>query len=181
MTFNTYVITNITNIIVLFCNLLICSFGIDIIQQNHNYKLLYDLDVSFSCKKIFFYNIIYTGISGIFVLFMIPRLIYNIFTTNPRIKWYSGNWFLLLLMLGLHIWIYTDFKQFKNSDKIYCNNIYLEKYKDLYQLMQYQIYCFMMITGLYLLCSIIVIILKKYNKPSIIRNSDEIINPIYNN
>ena len=70
MTYNTYIITNLTNVIALFLNILICSFGIDIIQHNHNYKLLYDLDISISCKKIFFYNIIYTGLTGIFILMM---------------------------------------------------------------------------------------------------------------
>lgn len=180
MTYNTNIIATLINIFALFLNILICSFSIDVIQHNHNYMLLYDLNIPIRCKKIFFYNLIYTGLTCIFILMMGPRLIYNICTSSYRIKWYSGNWFLLLLMLGLHIWIYSDFIQIKyNLDNIYCNNIYKEKYKELLQLFMYQIYCYLMITGIYIFGNTIICILKKFNN-SQQTNISTISNPIFN-
>ena len=157
MGFLSYCITNFVNVVTAVINLTICSYSVDVISNNKN--ILYDLDVSANCKKVFFYNMSYCVLSGLFVLIMFPKYVCNLCKTRPTLIWSCGDWFLITLMVGTSVWGYTFYEKLPLDT--YCNNIFKSQYSAVAQLVGYQLLSLCLTMGLYVLGHLMICISKK--------------------
>ena len=162
MTCLRYIITNFINIATAVVNLAICSYSINIVKKNHS--IVYDLDVSANCKKVYFFNISYMILAGLFVLTTLPRYICNFCRTRPTLVWNSSDWFILSLIFGVSWWGYTYYP--KLNDVTFCDGIFKTEYSGVRSLVGLQLLSAVISIGLYLVGYVMILILKRCDASS---------------
>ena len=154
MTYLSSLISNVINIISILGNAAISVYAVHIIKTNSS--ILYDFDVSANCKTIYTYNMIYTGLSGLYVIFMSLKLLCNICNTGSNIHWKSSS---LILMCGVSMWGYKLYTKVNTPN--YCNGIYDNHYLELRNLMEYQLLSFAIIQGVFIMGKILICMIKR--------------------
>ena len=154
MSYLSYIIANVINVLSILGNGIICCYAIDKVKSNHS--ILYDLNVSSSCKTIYSYNIAYTVLSGLYVLLMSSKLVCSICNTRSTVHW-KGSY--IIVMSGVSLWGYRLYNKVNEPD--YCDGIYDNRYLELRNLMEYQLLSFVIIHGLFVVGKILICMLRR--------------------
>lgn len=155
MSYLSYIIANVVNIVSIIGNAAITGYAVHIIKNNTG--ILSNLHIPTACKEIYTYNMVYCGLSGLYVLFMGTKLLCNI--CNPRVHW-KGSF--IILMTGVNVWGYKLYKKANQID--YCSGIYKSDYIDLYNLMKYQLLSYCIVNGLFIVGQFFVCMTKRNDK-----------------
>ena len=142
MSYLSYIIANVVNIISIVGNAVITGYAVHVIQNNTG--ILSNLHISTSCKEVYTYNMVYSGLSGLYVLVMGSKLLCNICNTRTNVHW-KGSF--IILMSGVSVWGYKLYNKVNTPN--YCDGIYNNDYLELYNLLKYQLLSFISIHGLF--------------------------------
>ena len=155
MTLSNYLLVNISNLSFYLLNIIIICYSAITIKDDSN--ILKDIDISFYCKKLYFYNIAYLVLFSIYLIVITPRTIWNLFSPSPKLSWRFGDWFLMFLLGTLTVFSYTLI----TKDSTYCNNIYNEKYVEIKNLIKSQILSVIGLLFIYITTVVILYGIKK--------------------
>lgn len=154
MSYLSYIIANVVNIISIIGNAVITGYAIDIVKNNTS--ILSNLHISTSCKEVYTYNMVYSGLSGLYVLAMSSKLLCSICNTRSNVHW-KGSF--IILMSGVSLWGYKLYNKVNTPN--YCNGIYDNDYLELRNLMEYQLLSFVIIHGLFVVSKILICMIQR--------------------